>query len=1500
MDTFANEPIIVNILEADHKFKIVKTIIFIGDVPPKVLTALKAFLGGSSLSPILKNFYNKNWLERISKLARKGITIKGGDIGVKADDDDDFDFDSSSNVELIQNDEGVDDSIDIDISEQKKKQSIDKINDDENNTKEKITDFIKEETIDITDLEKLTQTPVEEVEIDSDIVLVTNIYAYPHDKIWDLKEKIFATTGILPLYQHIWVEHQDIQHQCSYKIFNAGRRIPISAYNLLEKSDEHVESKKIESTSIQKIGNIPIDMQFYDDKFLIKIEALDTFEILAEIYKRFGTTEFNLLSIKNIISENSRKQYSSLLKNDRYQIDMIYYGFVMLYFPIFTYDVFINWIRDGEISLRNQFPDLIPSRKDIVEKYQLETNISQLSEVLDSPENKHFINDIESNIKLSIVTSTIKVLKMGSSKETIIYLRNLFDEFALSSTVDYVKTEILINNRRTIFKKVFNKNPLISHDDSFQILHPIYDRISIGSIVFRIRLNPTTTECMYFIIYQNGNYEIKANWREDLGFGFDEIFNTTVAYITPIIHQINKMESKVLYYGKQLPLIDRKNSKFSEIGMSIFWTYNLSDIQFKILKGVFDELRKAGIIELRSNERTEMEYYFVKGMYQYDANRLDKTITANNYYEYLSNGIIKQKWATVFTNTRITRLIHRSADIKLEIMGIRENEYDIFNHYVYIALYMFLIENKKQKIVTHVHGHRKKALLDNKEQDPELYNTRKIYKSDFIYSRICQKPYQPRMLNESEYAELSSEDKLRAIKYWNFTRKIPVWYISTNPRYPYIRFIVGKHPRGYCIPCSKITEVPDNPDDINKIIHDTCIKSHEWNEKKQTITTGSRYIMSYGKEIELDRLSRLPEKTLEPLFYDTYVSTGDSMDQECADETTNGYFLYGVAQHLPAVPSIGIFYCLSRALSMTPQEFINEIKKRLKADPLKFKIIMNGEILNLFTSIKDLILAFDELLNPKNDVLRHLGEKWNVLIESIANIYFAINIIKFEDSDFSSDSTGQRCKLVIPNRLSNIDDFISENHQNLIVLYRKKDKIYYPVFQINTEIYFKTHIIDAKLFDAKHDLVMIIQKMAKSLYSEMRTFEHLDLNIIRKFLAQTKFWHIVKLFINNNNYCYGILLSSKSSKDDHVYMPIPRSFYTEQIKIEYEPFYRKKYKCSLELLDRFIKDFNSWVADISYKLGMIKSNVSRSLPIEQRIIPVFPLISISHWLLLNDAMTTKSPEVIGFVFDNQNFYISPSIAPETALKKSKVKMFLLRYDPDDVNRAIYEQHPPAKDPRMQNINIAIYKYYQYQLLLMEFMSLFSKQRNNKIRDQINALILKTNFATQLPEFYITLRKIIEDNNDLKKVIDFIDNIVNGMWTKKELIANIKETTFNFDNVELDKLRKMTSPQLKIALTKIANSITVKTDNIAKYLGNNKNFQFPNTFVVCKDKGDGYCQGKKLIVERSQFEHLIDILVQDLQNPLKAKWIFSNVFNDRVISMFRFIQRPFERIDISFG
>ena len=165
MDTFVSEPVIVNILELGAKFKVVKTIIFIGNVPSKVISALKTFLGGGQLNPILKKFYSKDWIERTRKLVRKDITIRGGGSSDPNVQSDDFNFDEPAGVEYKE--EVVDD---VKVDDELKKDG-----DGDDAPKEKLADFIKEETIDITDLERLTQAPVEEIEIETIIAIIVRI-----------------------------------------------------------------------------------------------------------------------------------------------------------------------------------------------------------------------------------------------------------------------------------------------------------------------------------------------------------------------------------------------------------------------------------------------------------------------------------------------------------------------------------------------------------------------------------------------------------------------------------------------------------------------------------------------------------------------------------------------------------------------------------------------------------------------------------------------------------------------------------------------------------------------------------------------------------------------------------------------------------------------------------------------------------------------------------------------------------------------------------------------------------------------------------------------------------------------------------------------------------------------------------------------------------------------------------------------------------------------------
>ena len=125
-----------------------------------------------------------------------------------------------------------------------------------------------------------------------------------------------------------------------------------------------------------------------------------------------------------------------------------------------------------------------------------------------------------------------------------------------------------------------------------------------------------------------------------------------------------------------------------------------------------------------------------------------------------------------------------------------------------------------------------------------------------------------------------------------------------------------------------------------------CIKDHKYAKEERTITQGSRYIMSYGKDVEPGRLSRLPEDSLEPMFYDTYSIKDPGIDAECM--SSDGYYLYGVEQSVNGIRNVGILNILINAMETSLSEFIINITKLIKSTINKFRIILNGDISKYF------------------------------------------------------------------------------------------------------------------------------------------------------------------------------------------------------------------------------------------------------------------------------------------------------------------------------------------------------------------------------------------------------------------------------------------------------------------------------------------------------------------------------------------------------------------------
>ncbi|MEM3062325.1 MAG: hypothetical protein QW303_02080, partial [Nitrososphaerota archaeon] len=136
--------------------------------------------------------------------------------------------------------------------------------------------------------------------------------------------------------------------------------------------------------------------------------------------------------------------------------------------------------------------------------------------------------------------------------------------------------------------------------------------------------------------------------------------------------------------------------------------------------------------------------------------------------------------------------------------------------------------------------------------DPNLYQFKR-FGSDLVYSRICQKTHQPVPYTQDEYEKLDKETKNKAVKYWNFTTNRPLYYICPDQRYPYLQFITEKHPLNYCLPCCMKVKKEKTKKDF---IYNICMESHSYEGQ---IDSTSRYIMNYGKQLEINRISYLPD-----------------------------------------------------------------------------------------------------------------------------------------------------------------------------------------------------------------------------------------------------------------------------------------------------------------------------------------------------------------------------------------------------------------------------------------------------------------------------------------------------------------------------------------------------------------------------------------------------------------------------------------------------------------
>lgn len=1310
-------------------------------------------------------------------------------------------------------------------------------------------------------------------EFEPGIEYITDVHVYPEDKFNELKDKIYLATNIPAYRQHMFYFDRNRLHTV-YKIDAGG------LYN--------IDIRKI-SMSKDVIHGIPIDKALYDIRQQVRVEALDMFKTLGDT-----------LSIDNVVyvvdlAQFTQRLHTQLMEviNDTYQFELFYYGFVVKYWPQLTQECFYDYMI-SEPELQHKYPDLAKNKTNLASIYKSEREIIDYNY-------KNMTRALAYADNAGVTIAITQMIATVSGSRVMLNIRNLFDKLRVTRIIPEIHAYVEHNNKKYLLRKrhirngsdiQFPSGSLMKSGITIAISLKKSDQESFHAKSTVSTMENEQSRYLFLNIHPNGKYYVKTIWNEEDELDFDDIIKIMKKFTDPIIHGINNLGRYAFIAGNELPVITKQNINYQGLNICVFWKKVMLESTFKVVRSLWEPYMRARITGPRNVQQFDKyEFLFRKGMYEFDSTAIERIITAsnnivlNNHYAYLSNNAIKQKWDQNYDG-RIVRMSHRTTDVRFEVSDIREKEFQTFNKYIKLFVYRALQDDKVKAALTSTRTYKDvKKLRKLREQDPELYNLKK-YGSKNVYSKICQNKRQPLIFTQDEIKGMSAGEVKKLTQYWNFTLNKPAYYGCPNKKYPHLSFMVNAHPRHYCLPCCNTK--PQTAEGSKKSrINSVCLQKHKYISTETGEEAGvSRHIINYGKDVDLGRLSKLPQTSIKNLLFNTLP-----------DSKLN-YYLYGVAQHVPGVENIGILYSVAEALNIPMEELIKKLLHDLKAvaGPALFNTLLNGTLIEYFRNMDDLISSIKDLFLDMK-MFSHEVQKfkqWPELFMELFHILFKISIFTFIDEDGS----GENIDLFVPDILKNEILYVSKlaaaeaepaahegelstglvstlMSQQIYIILVKKQNRYYPIFVIDADRYFKTYEIELRKYIYEDKVIQLLYNMVKyeAREEDLNIEKNIDLSAVKDFTSRSKY-KLVRKFANRQNLCYSVLVEGPSGL---VYVPIDYSVYvSDNVPVSFEAFNRVDYDLKYSSVKIFIDDFNDFVRKYHSVNGSSE-------------LFSYKLLELGEYLAIEGDEHAKTHGFIGVIVNGLIFYFTSYHNSELVDNPMKI----IKYDYNEINKLIIERAAPIEDNRSKLIGEALYNNYIYQLFIIEFINYLDRERNYELRSKIKQLISETNFKKDVSDFRNQIKQLLKeypaDNNILQnQFIAFYYTYFN----KEALLEFIDMTVYDFDRVTMNRLKKLPRSELKSELRKIADSFSIQKDFDSTQV------KFPNIYMPCVEISEdtGYCDNGKLIINQP-IDDLIDILATDIMDDLKSKYLLNNLFMDVVVDYFQFTRWPSEILTI---
>jgi hypothetical protein len=1278
--------------------------------------------------------------------------------------------------------------------------------------------------------------PTKQLTFSREITVVKDIWVLPEDNLSTLKRKIQLATGIPTYRQHLWYEQDDEVISPCFLLWKNEVRMDTNIWNLRD------------MTSI--IHGVPVDSDMYASRASIRVRnnefsaTIESLGLDCETRARWFVTDINDLI-------TTREQLAKTIRNDVHIRELIYFGFVLQYWPSIPAGVFQTFISN-EPLLHDEYPELAISDNLLQRQLLTETSI-----VASNPRPK--LKGLP--ISVYLAESDIEIVNEYYAYGGIVNLRALFNSFRLTADVPYMIGRFALGGRIHTISKTFAGGRMPAKKRHIPI-----DTLCILTIL------PGLAEMLIYI-HVSGIYHSEAIWREDTHTDVDSAKLHTINASNSIIDKINALGESIV----TRPLVHMSDNNISIINTCIIISIarRLGNAEFEGLKENAQLLKRANMLNITSSETSTFMFHFFKGMHSYDDARFDVISNTMNGFEYATSIIVQQRWEGIYTRQKLTSITSRSTDIYIRASGLKLSEYSAFIKFMLILIEMPVIGKQKSDAAI---PRKIKAISQLKELDPLLYDLKKIYGNKVMYSQICQKPNQPIIVDKPGP---------KSVKYWNFTKKEVAYYECPSEKYHALYFKTGVHPANFCIPCCKKVSVMSGSKHDN--IFATCMKDHTYEKKsKEETQSRSGYIISYTPEIEPGRISYLPEASLDQLFYQQFSTAGHVVDTECIPEL--GYYVFGINQTIANSTRVGMISAIAHALGIPIGDFVEQTAQKIQADESKWILLLSGRIGNHFADAKsftgELKMTFATAKPGRPDAAEFT--EWNEVFIDISRLYWGVNIILFIDSGDGN------IFIKVPRGIKRADELVSGQHKHLFVI-GAPDNIYHPIYQIDTKSFKKTGIISQTLFESGSKIIEVVRKMMTSIItspSGANPMSGIDLDEALQWIdARGEKYKLVDAYINRANTCYAIRIESIARKS-FIYFPVSISLHDHlNIARNNSEFTLSEYSTSFEETKELIDDFNQWSSTLAKK-----SSNDNNMTAAKQIIPAV-------WLLLNGS-------IVGFQDDSRqyNYYIK-SMPVDAAKSILALPIVKLRYDPTVINALINSGQKPADEP---NLGRYLYEHHGYQLFVLEFITSIDRQRNMDIRDKLISAI-RANINTHSVMFH-AIHEILaswprdydhivsifnkfsksrecmasEYSNLLSKSIDTLD--------ASTLLNVIDQSRFEFDDMVMTSMFTKSRDEVASLLNKMLPAIIeVASDSVDVS-------KFPENISTCQLAGDrapDYCKNKKLRVSSRDYETWSSQLALDILNPLKQRKLMA-LMTQSQSNDFSFTSHQGESIYIALG